>query len=61
VLRSEEITWDGVAIRKHAETYAEGRFCERFLRILEETVERQHGAAGVRSLLESTCAVPVTV
>jgi glycosyltransferase involved in cell wall biosynthesis len=61
VRRSEETTWDVVAIRKHAEEYAEGRFCERFLRILEETVERQQGAAGVRSLLESACAVPVTV
>jgi len=53
VLRSEATTWDSAAIRKHAEDYAEPRFRERFMRIVEESVERQYGAAGLKSLREA--------
>jgi len=60
VLRSEATTWDSAAIRKHAEDYAEPRFRERFMRIVEETVEKQYGAAGVKSLREALGAARAT-
>ncbi|MEO8879799.1 MAG: glycosyltransferase, partial [Gemmatimonadaceae bacterium] len=60
VLRSEQTTWDSAAIRKHAEAYAEPRFRERFMRIVEDAVEKKHGAAGVKSLREALGALAAT-
>jgi glycosyltransferase involved in cell wall biosynthesis len=60
VLRSEKTAWDSAAIRAHAEDYAEPRFRERFMRVVEDTVEKRHGVAGVRALREALWAVPAT-
>jgi len=60
VLRAEKTTWDSVAIRKHAEDYAEPRFRERFMRLVEDVVEKKHGAAGIKALREALGAVPAT-
>ena len=60
VLRAEKTTWDSVAIRKHAEDYAEPRFRERFMRLVESEVEKKHGAAGIKALREALGAVPAT-
>jgi len=61
VRRSEDTVWDSAAIRLHAEEYAEPRFRERFMRLVEDTVEKRLGAAGIRALREAVCAVPATV
>jgi hypothetical protein len=58
VLRAEETAWDSRAIRKHAEDYAEPRFRERFMRLVEQEVEKKHGAAGIKALREALGAVP---
>ena len=60
VLRAENTTWDSLAIRKHAEDYAEPRFRERFMRLVEDMVEKKHGAAGIKALREALGAVPAT-
>jgi glycosyltransferase involved in cell wall biosynthesis len=60
VLRAERTTWDSIAIRKHAEDYAEPRFRERFMRLVEDVVEKKHGAAGIKALREALGAVPAT-
>lgn len=60
VLRSEQTTWNSAAIRRHAEEYAEPRFRERFMRIVEDAVEKKHGAAGVKSLREALGALAAT-
>ena len=60
VLRAEKTEWDSVAIRKHAEDYAEPRFRERFMRLVENEVEKKHGAAGIKALREALGAVPAT-
>ena len=45
---------------KHAEDYAEPRFRERFMRLVEGEVEKKHGAAGIKALREALGAVPAT-
>lgn len=60
VLRAEKTEWDSIAIRKHAEDYAEPRFRERFMRLVEDEVEKKHGAAGIKALREALGAVPAT-
>ena len=60
VLRAEKTAWDSVAIRKHAEDYAEPRFRERFMRLVEDAVEKKHGSAGIKALHEALGPVPAT-
>jgi glycosyltransferase involved in cell wall biosynthesis len=60
VLRAESTTWDSAAIRRHAEEYAEPRFRERFMRVVEETVEKRLGAKAKQSLRDTLSgAAPV--
>ncbi|HEY7861122.1 MAG TPA: glycosyltransferase [Gemmatimonadaceae bacterium] len=60
VLRAETTTWDSAAIRRHAEEYAEPRFRERFMRVVEETVEKRLGAKAKQSLRDTLSgAAPV--
>lgn len=61
VLRSEAIAWDSAAIRCHAEEYAEPRFRERFLALVEQVVEQRHGASAIKSLRAAFVEAPVTV
>lgn len=53
VLRAETTTWDAAAIRRHAEDYAEPHFRERFMRVVEETVEKRLGAKAKQSLRDT--------
>lgn len=53
VLRSENTVWDSAGIRKHAEGYAEPRFRERLMKVVEDAVEKRHGAAGIKALREA--------
>jgi glycosyltransferase involved in cell wall biosynthesis len=52
VLRSEATAWDTVAIRRHAEEFAEPHFRERFMRVVEEAVEQRLGAGARQQVRE---------
>lgn len=60
VLRSESTAWDSVAIRKHAEDFAEPRFRERLMKVVEDAVEKRHGAAGIKALRDALSTAPAT-
>lgn len=53
VLCAEKTEWNSVAIRKHAEDYAEPHFRQRFMCVVEETVERRLGAKAKQSLRDA--------
>jgi glycosyltransferase involved in cell wall biosynthesis len=53
VLCAEKTEWNSVAIRKHAEDYAEPHFRQRFMCVVEETVERRLGSKA-KQLLRDT-------
>jgi len=53
VLCAEKTTWNSAAIRKHAEDYAEPHFRERFMRVVEETVEKRLGSRAKQSLRDA--------
>lgn len=56
VLRAEVTTWDSPAIRRHAEDFAEPHFRERFMHVVEATVERRLGAGATESLRNALAA-----
>jgi glycosyltransferase involved in cell wall biosynthesis len=59
VMRAEATAWDSVAIRRHAEDYAEPHFRERFMRVVEAAVEQRLGAAAKEELRDACGAAPV--
>jgi len=50
VLRAEATPWDSAAIRRHAEDFAEPHFRERFMRVVEDTVEQRLGSRAKQAL-----------
>ncbi len=60
VLRAEATAWDSPAIRRHAEDFAEPRFRERFMRVVEDAVEKRLGAKGKQALRDVLGAARAT-